>query len=93
MLSGCFGQSGLTFIRWIRKCGCPGLFTKACHSFAPATRVLMADGGTRPIRDVNIGDKVAATHPFWDKTARKWVLAGASVPPCWLVPPCGFGGS
>jgi RHS repeat-associated protein len=34
-----------------------------CHSFDPATRVLMADGSTRPISDVNVGDKVATTDP------------------------------
>ncbi|MFJ8580372.1 LamG-like jellyroll fold domain-containing protein [Micromonospora sp. NPDC093277] len=96
----------------------------ATHSFEPSTRVLMADGSTRPIKDVNIGDKVKATdpktgktvtkpvtalhlnrdreladvtvatrtkdkvtskstlkttpnHPFWSKSARKWVTAGA----------------
>ncbi|MFD6712919.1 LamG-like jellyroll fold domain-containing protein [Micromonospora chalcea] len=96
-----------------------------CHSFDPSTRVLMADGSVRPIKDVNVGDEVKATdpvtgtttakpvtalhlnrdrdladvtvsvraakgkaatsvtvkttqnHPFWDKTARKWVTAGA----------------
>lgn len=34
-----------------------------CHSFAPDTRVLMADGSTRPISEVNVGDKVATTNP------------------------------
>ncbi|MFY1651162.1 LamG-like jellyroll fold domain-containing protein [Solwaraspora sp. WMMB762] len=33
------------------------------HSFAPDTRVLMADGTTRPITDINIGDQVIATDP------------------------------
>ncbi|WP_329105020.1 ricin-type beta-trefoil lectin domain protein [Micromonospora sp. NBC_01699] len=33
------------------------------HSFDPATPVLMADGSTRPIEDVNVGDRVVATDP------------------------------
>ena len=33
------------------------------HSFDPATRVLMADGTTRPIADINVGDQVVATDP------------------------------
>ncbi|MEV4627811.1 LamG-like jellyroll fold domain-containing protein [Micromonospora sp. NPDC049523] len=33
------------------------------HSFDPATPVLMADGSTRPIEDVNVGDQVVATDP------------------------------
>jgi RHS repeat-associated protein len=33
------------------------------HSFDPATRVLMADGTTRPISEVNIGDEVQAKDP------------------------------
>ncbi len=34
-----------------------------CHSFDPSTRVLMANGGTRPIMDVNVGDEVVTTDP------------------------------
>jgi RHS repeat-associated protein len=96
------------------------------HSFVATTRVLMADGSTRPIKDVNVGDKVATKdptsgahapepvvalhlnrdtdltdvtvrtssprgpptdstlhttqhHPFWDRTAKAWVLAAALV--------------
>jgi hypothetical protein len=33
------------------------------HSFDPGTPVLMADGSTRPIEDVNVGDRVVATDP------------------------------
>ncbi|WP_161557853.1 ricin-type beta-trefoil lectin domain protein [Micromonospora sicca] len=33
------------------------------HSFAPATPVLMADGTTKAIKDVELGDKVLATDP------------------------------
>ncbi|MFI5936919.1 LamG-like jellyroll fold domain-containing protein [Actinoplanes sp. NPDC051494] len=38
------------------------------HSFAPDTAVLMADGSTRPIEDVNIGDEVQATDPVTGDT-------------------------
>ncbi|WP_167517585.1 LamG-like jellyroll fold domain-containing protein [Micromonospora orduensis] len=33
------------------------------HSFDPATRVLMANGNTKPIEDVELGDEVATTDP------------------------------
>ncbi len=33
------------------------------HSFAPDTKVLMADATVRPIKDINIGDKVTSTDP------------------------------
>jgi RHS repeat-associated protein len=33
------------------------------HSFDPDTLVLMADGSTRPISEVNVGDEVATTNP------------------------------
>jgi RHS repeat-associated protein len=36
---------------------------KSCHSFRPTTRVLMANGSTKPIKDVKVGDKVKATDP------------------------------
>ncbi|OLB75035.1 MAG: hypothetical protein AUI14_22170 [Actinobacteria bacterium 13_2_20CM_2_71_6] len=45
------------------------------HSFDPDTRVVMADGSTRPIKDVNVGDKVAATDPKTDKTDAQPVVA------------------
>jgi len=42
----------------------PGCRTaERTHSFDPGTRVLMADGTTRPIADVNVGDQVVATDP------------------------------
>ncbi|MEZ7006370.1 ricin-type beta-trefoil lectin domain protein [Streptomyces sp. AD55] len=34
-----------------------------CNSFVPGTRVLMADGTTKPIEEVKVGDKVVATDP------------------------------
>jgi RHS repeat-associated protein len=43
------------------------------HSFDPQTRVVMADGSTRPIKDVNVGDKVKATDPKTGRTQAKTV--------------------
>nr|BFE49908.1 hypothetical protein GCM10017745_33350 [Saccharothrix mutabilis subsp. capreolus] len=34
-----------------------------CNSFAPETRVLMGDGGTLPIAEVEVGDLVVAADP------------------------------
>nr|WP_233361622.1 polymorphic toxin-type HINT domain-containing protein [Streptomyces sp. GMR22] len=48
---------------------------KACNSFTPDTQVLMADGTTKPIEDVQIGDKVLATDPKTGKTTTKTVTA------------------
>jgi hypothetical protein len=44
--------------------------TKACRisSFDPGTKVLMADGSTKPIKDVAIGDRVLATDPRTGET-------------------------
>ncbi|NYT94851.1 Hint domain-containing protein, partial [Salinispora sp. H7-4] len=32
-----------------------------CNSFVPGTKVLLADGGTKPIEDVKEGDRVLGT--------------------------------
>ncbi|NUT21474.1 MAG: hypothetical protein HOV77_20045, partial [Hamadaea sp.] len=43
----------------------------ACHSFQPGTLVVMADGSTKAIKDVKVGDKVLATDPATgENTAR-----------------------
>ncbi|HEY0699442.1 MAG TPA: polymorphic toxin-type HINT domain-containing protein, partial [Micromonospora sp.] len=42
--------------------------TRGCNSFAPQTMVLMADGSTKPIEDVRVGDLVLATDPTTGKT-------------------------
>ena len=52
-----------------------GLTAKSCNSFTPDTEVLMADGSTRPIKDVKIGDKVVATDPETGKTRVETVTA------------------
>jgi hypothetical protein len=44
-------------------CGCPKK-----HSFDPDTRVLMADGTTKAIKDVQVGDEVLATDPETGET-------------------------
>ncbi|NDZ64160.1 sugar-binding protein [Streptomyces cyaneofuscatus] len=48
---------------------------KSCNSFVPGTEVLMADGTTKPIEDVRIGDKVLATDPKTGETSVKTVTA------------------
>ncbi|WP_157545167.1 LamG-like jellyroll fold domain-containing protein [Hamadaea tsunoensis] len=48
-----------------------GARAKGCHSFDPSTRVVMADGTTRRIEDVKVGDKVKATDPATGKTEAK----------------------
>ncbi|MEW9531127.1 RHS repeat-associated core domain-containing protein [Microbispora sp. NPDC049125] len=48
---------------------------RSCHSFDPATRVLMADGTTKPIGKIEVGDKVTATDPTTGKTTAKTVTA------------------
>ncbi|WP_437014106.1 polymorphic toxin-type HINT domain-containing protein [Streptomyces sp. enrichment culture] len=44
-----------------------------CHSFLPGTKVLLADGSTKPIEDVELGDKVAVTDPKTGKTTAREV--------------------
>ncbi|WP_266510094.1 polymorphic toxin-type HINT domain-containing protein [Streptomyces uncialis] len=46
-----------------------------CNSFTPGTRVLMADGATKPIEDVRVGDKVLAANPKTGKVAAHTVTA------------------
>ncbi len=46
-----------------------------CHSFDPDTRVLMADGTTKRIEDVEVGDEVMATDPEAGVTTPKPVVA------------------
>ncbi|MFD8463561.1 DNRLRE domain-containing protein [Streptomyces cyaneofuscatus] len=45
-----------------------------CNSFAPATQVLMADGGYLPIGDIQVGDHVLATDPRTGLTTAQPVL-------------------
>jgi RHS repeat-associated protein len=52
-----------------------GAVNPSCHSFDPSTRVLLADGTTRPIRAIEVGDRVVATNPQTGKTSDKNVTA------------------
>nr|WP_308340505.1 MULTISPECIES: Hint domain-containing homing endonuclease [unclassified Streptomyces] len=45
------------------------------NSFTPGTKVLMADGSTKPIEDVKVGDKVKATDPKTGETRIETVTA------------------
>jgi hypothetical protein len=45
------------------------------NSFTPDTKVLMADGSTKKIKDVDIGDKVLATDPETGETKAETVTA------------------
>ncbi|MBY8853316.1 hypothetical protein K7G98_35820, partial [Saccharothrix sp. MB29] len=45
------------------------------HSFVAGTLVLMADGSTTPISEVEIGDKVKATDPATGETTDREVVA------------------
>ncbi|BCJ52819.1 hypothetical protein Asp14428_42940 [Actinoplanes sp. NBRC 14428] len=48
--------------------------TGGCHSFAPATPVLMADGSVKPIAEVAEGDVVVSTDPETGETADEPVV-------------------
>ncbi|MBT2398755.1 polymorphic toxin-type HINT domain-containing protein [Streptomyces sp. ISL-100] len=47
----------------------------SCNSFLPATKILMADGTAKSIKDVDIGDEVVATDPEAGKTRIQTVTA------------------
>ncbi|MEU9435869.1 ricin-type beta-trefoil lectin domain protein [Streptomyces sp. NPDC048252] len=53
--------------------GASGASCPINNSFLPGTRVLMADGTTKPIEDVENGDKVLATDPKTGETAAETV--------------------
>ncbi|GAA4626487.1 hypothetical protein GCM10023196_034940 [Actinoallomurus vinaceus] len=46
-----------------------------CNSFVPGTKVLLANGKSKKIEDVKVGDKVLATDPKTGKTSAKRVIA------------------
>ncbi|GAA4794320.1 RHS repeat-associated core domain-containing protein [Streptomyces sanyensis] len=45
------------------------------NSFVPDTQVLLADGSTKPIEDVSVGDKVLTTNPETGETTVETVTA------------------
>ncbi|WP_170214911.1 polymorphic toxin-type HINT domain-containing protein [Streptomyces otsuchiensis] len=55
----------------------PGVarLSKACSSFVPGTHVLMANGTTKAIEDVRVGDEVLATDPETGETSARTVTA------------------
>lgn len=46
-----------------------------CNSFIPGTLVLLADGGSKPIEQLRIGDHVLATDPETGQTSSRAVVA------------------
>ncbi|GHE83706.1 hypothetical protein GCM10018772_02740 [Streptomyces fumanus] len=60
---------------WWRNSRLASKLAKSCNSFAPGTRVVMADGSTKAIEDVDIGDKVRATDPETGRTTVQTVTA------------------
>ncbi|MFJ7195342.1 MULTISPECIES: RHS repeat-associated core domain-containing protein [unclassified Streptomyces] len=54
----------------LRYTGCP-----VRNSFTPDTPVVMADGTSKPIKDIGIGDKVLATDPQTGETGPRAVTA------------------
>jgi hypothetical protein len=53
----------------------PGSAGSSCHSFLPGTKVLLADGSTKPIEDVETGDLVLATDPETGETVARTTVA------------------
>ncbi|MCG3039411.1 hypothetical protein L7D48_02290 [Streptomyces sp. S1A] len=49
--------------------------TAQCHSFLPGTGVLLADGTSKPIEEVGLGDKVTVTDPETGETTVREVVA------------------
>ncbi|MYS80011.1 polymorphic toxin-type HINT domain-containing protein [Embleya scabrispora] len=50
-------------------------YARVCHSFVPGTGVLMADGTTKAIQDIQPGDVVLATDPETGESKPRTVLA------------------
>jgi len=59
--------------------GGAGLETSCLNSFAPETPVLMADGKTKPISLVKVGDKVASADPTTGKLIGSRVVSATIV--------------
>jgi hypothetical protein len=47
----------------------------ACHSFAPTTHVVLADGSSKAISEVSVGDRVRTTDPDTGKAVTRRVTA------------------
>nr|WP_308309710.1 polymorphic toxin-type HINT domain-containing protein [Streptomyces sp. CHD11] len=51
-----------------------GCLTGKKHSFLPGTKVLLANGKTKPIEKVTLGDKIIVTDPVTGKTVVRQVV-------------------
>jgi RHS repeat-associated protein len=47
----------------------------SCSSFIPGTHILLADGKSKPVEDIEIGDQVVATDPVTGETEARTVTA------------------
>ncbi len=65
-------QGGMNKLKSLFQRGCTRNMT---HSFDPKTPVLMADGGTKAIAAITVGDKVLAADPKSGRTEAKPVTA------------------
>ncbi|MEU4113936.1 polymorphic toxin-type HINT domain-containing protein [Kitasatospora sp. NPDC028055] len=61
-------------------CPLPGALVGATHSFPPGTKVLLADGTTKAIETLQIGDRVEATDPIAGSTDSKPVTRTIRTP-------------
>ena len=52
-----------------------GVDCSASNSFVPGTKVVMADGSSKPIEEVELGDYVLATDPETGQTVSRKVVA------------------
>ncbi|MFE4513475.1 polymorphic toxin-type HINT domain-containing protein [Kitasatospora sp. NPDC056783] len=59
---------------------CGGSPENATHSFPPGTRVLLADGTTQTIENLQLGDRVQATDPTTGDTESKSVVRTIRTP-------------
>ncbi|MEW5539330.1 polymorphic toxin-type HINT domain-containing protein [Streptomyces cyaneofuscatus] len=57
-----------------------GCLTDTAHSFPGGTKVLMADGTSRPIEQIRTGDQVTATNPASDATGPRTVTRTIHTP-------------
>ncbi|RAY15969.1 hypothetical protein DPM19_09490 [Actinomadura craniellae] len=74
---GLAGVVGFTPLQGATSCPIPppdpGQGRGRRHSFVPGTQVLMADGTTKPIEQIKVGDKILAGDPNTDKNRAQTV--------------------
>lgn len=69
------GASAIPFLGSLATARRLGRASRSCNSFLPGTEVLMADGTTKPIEELQVGDEAVATDPETGETRAKKVLA------------------